>query len=135
MTKSKRKTRRGGRAPRSRNTRNIRGGRIADRKQYTDFIFFDSKLNPASSYQHYIIFNQPPIYEFGVDLGYQIEGIEQELQAYSKNMFVVPAYKYRMKISSDHARTKGEQEAVNKKIDKRIERLEDKKARLEERKR
>jgi hypothetical protein len=140
MTKQKRKTRRSRptRIPRSRgrrHTRNIRGGRIADREQYTDFIFFNSGINPSKSYEHYIIFNQPPSYEYGVDLGYQIEGIEQELQAYSKNAFVVPSYKYRMKISSDHARTKDEQDAINKKLDRRIERLDDKKKSLEERKR
>ena len=139
MTKPKRKTRRSRPTRISRNrgrthTRNIRGGKIPDRKQYIDFTFFKSGINPTSSYQHFVINSNPPIYENGIDLPYQIEGIEQELQAYSKNMFLVPSYKYRMKISSDHARTKDEKEKEDAIIDKKIKRLDDKKKKLEEKK-
>jgi len=136
MTKPKRKTRRSlpRRTRRAHNTRSIKGGKVPDRKQYIDFTFFKSGMNPTSSYQYFVMNSNPPIYENGIDLPYQIQGIEQELQAYSKNMFVVPAYKYRMKISSDHARTKDEKEKEDAIIDKKIKRLDDKKKKLEEKK-
>ena len=115
-------------------TRRVKGGKPPlDRTQFTDFIFLKSNLNPSSSYEHYILVNQPPSYLNIFDnMAYQFEGIEEELQAYSKNKYVIPAYKYRINVASTHARTQAQHELETARLQKKIERSEAKTNKLKE---
>ena len=105
--------------------RRVRGGSTADREQSTDFVFFKPAVNASSGYTHYIIYNNLPIYLYGMDLfGYQLEEIEGELRGYSENRPPTTSYKYRLKVNSDHARTESQRNAENAALQKKIDKLE-----------
>ena len=105
--------------------RRIRGGSVVDREQSTDLVFFKPAVNASSGYTHYIIYNNLPIYLYGMDLfGYQIEEIEGELRGYSENRPPTTSYKYRLKVNSDHARTESQKNAENAALQKKIDKLE-----------
>ena len=136
--KSRQKTKRNKRPSRNsrskahtRYARNMRGGK-ADREQATDFIFFKPSINPKTAYTHYIVYNNIPKYLNIFDMNsYLFEEIEQELQAYSKNQFVIPAYKYRMNVATNHARTLEQQKNEKAQLEAKIEKLKNKQTELE----
>jgi hypothetical protein len=134
MTKHRKKnaTKRAIRHKRKSRRNLVRGGAKADREQSTDFIFFKPNINPDSGYTHYIIYNNIPVYQnyMDFDLAYQIQAIESELRGYSENRPLTTAYKYRMKVNSDHARTEAQKDAENEALKKKIEKLEKKQEEL-----
>ena len=112
--------------------RNMKGGKVADRSQSVDFIFFENNINPKSAYDQFIIYTNPAKYlNIFDENSYLIAAVEQQLKAYSQNKIVMPAYKYRMNINSNHARTQDELDAEKKMYTNKINKLNKKKQDIE----
>jgi len=108
-------------------------GRIADREQTTDFVFYEPTLNKDSGYVKYIVVNQPPSYLNTFDaLSYQFMEVNELLHALSQNKTLIPDYVVHKRIKTDRARTQDETNEENARIEKkknklkkRLENLED----------
>ena len=108
-------------------------GRIADREQTTDFVFYEPTLNKDSGYVKYIVVNQPPSYLNMFDaLSYQFMEVNELLHALSQNKTLIPDYVVHKRIKTNRARTKAEEDYEKTIIDKKKKKLKEKLQNLEE---